>query len=135
MSGLVHESDPGASSRTSGAPSRRGSTRIPIHSDGAIRFVAAADIDWIDAAGDSVRLYADKSAHVVRKSMGQMLAMLDPSQFLRIHRSTIVNIERVLELQPYFHGEYVVVMRDGTKLKLSRKYRDELSRLLGLRSE
>ena len=98
--------------------------------DGAIQFVNAADIDWIDAAGDSVRLRVGKSSHVLRKSMGEMLAMLDPRQFVRIHRSTIVNVERVKELQPWFHGEYVVVLRDGTKLKLSRGYRDNLTSLM-----
>jgi two-component system LytT family response regulator len=108
--------------------------RIPVRKDGNIQFVAAEEIDWIDAAGDSVRLHAGKSTHVVRKSMGEILAMLDPAQFLRIHRSTIVNVERVRELQPYFHGEYMVVLRDDTKLKLSRGYRDDLSRVLGLRS-
>ena len=108
------------------------STRIPIRRDGSIQFVNAADIDWIDAAGDAVRLHVGKTEHSIRKSMGEMTAMLDPAQFLRIHRSTIVNVERVRELQPWFHGEYVVVLRDGTRLKLSRGYRETLAKLLGL---
>ena len=119
--GAVEES----SSQTTSNP------RIPVRRDGAIQFVAPAEIDWIEAAGDSVRIHAGKTAHLVRKSMGDVLEMLDGRSFLRIHRSTIVNIDRVKELQPYFHGEYVVVLRDGTKLKLSRGYRDSLSRLLG----
>jgi len=117
------------------APQASHVARIPVRKDGNIQFVTAEEIDWIDAAGDSVRLHAGKATHVVRKSMGDILAMLDPSRFLRIHRSTIVNVERVRELQPYFHGEYVVVLRDGTKLKLSRGYRQDVSRLLGLLSE
>ena len=107
--------------------------RIPIRHDGSIQLVNAVDIDWIDAAGDSVKLHAGKTTHALRKSMGEMIAMLDPRQFVRIHRSTIVNVERVRELQPWFHGEYVVVLRDGTKLKLSRGYRDNLTTLMGMR--
>ena len=110
----------------------RAGTRIPVRNDGSIQFVNTDEIDWIDAAGDSVRLHVGKTTHALRKSMGEMLSMLDESQFLRIHRSTIVNVASVRELQPYFHGEYVVVMRDGSKLKLSRGHRDKLAKLLGL---
>lgn len=120
---------------TRSASHTKPSVRIPVRKEGNIQFVTADEIDWIDAAGDSVRLHAGKSTHLIRKSMGEILAMLDPTQFLRIHRSTIVNVERVRELQPYFHGEYVVVLRDGTKLKLSRGHRDDLSRVLGLATE
>ncbi len=134
MRGLIQESDPGAGSSAGQAPASGANVRIPVRRDGAIHFVAAADIDWIDAAGDSVKLHVGKATHSVRKSMGEMLAMLDPAHFLRIHRSTIVNVARVRELQPWFHGEYVVVLHDGTRLKLSRGYRDNLSRVLGLQS-
>jgi two-component system LytT family response regulator len=113
------------------APQSGSVVRIPVRRDGAIHFVNASDIDWIDAAGDSVRLHTGKVTHVLRKSMGDMIAMLDAKQFVRIHRSTIVNIARVRELQPWFHGEYVVVLVDGTKLKLSRGHREKLSALLG----
>ena len=113
------------------SPSSPSPLRIPVRRDGAIQFVNASDIDWVDAAGDSVRLHTGKVTHVLRKSMGEILAMLAPKQFVRIHRSTIVNIARVRELQPWFHGEYVVVLSDGTKLKLSRGHREKLSALLG----
>lgn len=109
--------------------------RIPVRRDGTIHLVNATDIDWIDAAGDSVRMHVGKATHTVRKSMGEMLASLDPQKFLRIHRSTIVNIDRVKELQPWFHGEYVVVLNDGTKLKLSRGHREKLSAILGVKQE
>lgn len=114
------------------AGAARAGARIAVRKDGSIQFVTTDEIDWIDAAGDSVRLHVGKATHTLRKSMGEMLGMLDASQFLRIHRSTIVNASRVRELQPYFHGEYVVVMKDGTKLKLSRGHRDKLASLLGL---
>ena len=112
------------------APSPTG--RIAVRTDGGIRFVASDDVDWVDAAGDAVRLHAGGETHVVRKSMGEMLAMLDARRFCRIHRSTIVNVDRIRELQPWFHGEYVVVLHDGTTLKLSRGHRDAVARLLGL---
>jgi two-component system LytT family response regulator len=128
---VLHDADRGIVPRESSVHGASNPARIPVRRDGGIQFVAPAEIDWIEAAGDSVRIHAGKASHLVRKSMGEMLAMLDGRSFLRIHRSTIVNIDRVRELQPYFHGEYVVMLRDGTKLKLSRGYRDSLSRLLG----
>lgn len=134
MRGLVQDSQPGAGVPAGQVPGSRGSARIPVRRDGAILFVTPSDIDWIDAAGDSVKLHVGKAVHPVRKSMGEMLAMLDSTQFLRIHRSTIVNVARVRELQPWFHGEYVVVLHDGTRLKLSRGYRENLARVLGLQS-
>ena len=130
VKGIMSETEPPDSARQSAS---RAKLRIPVRRDGAIQFVNAADIDWIDAAGDSVKLHTGKMSHLLRKSMGEMLAMLDPQQFLRIHRSTIVNVDRVRELQPWFHGEYVVLMQDGTKLKLSRGYRDKLATLMGTR--
>ena len=122
----------GEASVTTPSPSMSKShVRIPIRRDGSIQFVNSADIDWIDAAGDSVRVHAGKHTHILRKSMGEMLAMLGSGHFVRIHRSTIVNIAKVRELQPWFHGEYVVVLDDGKKLKLSRGYKEQLAALLG----
>ena len=121
----------GEASMSSAAPISRAVARIAVRHDGVISFVAPDDIDWIDAAGDSVRIHAKGEKHTIRKSMGEMMAMLDPSRFLRIHRSTIVNADRVRELQPYFHGEYVVVLKDGSRLKLSRGYREKVAGLLG----
>lgn len=128
---VLREADGGMSGGDSGVTTTPTPGRIPVRRDGGIQFVATDEIDWIEAAGDSVRIHAGKFSHLIRKSMGEMLTMLDGKRFLRIHRSTIVRIDRVRELQPYFHGEYVVVLHDGTKLKLSRGYRDSLSRLLG----
>jgi two-component system LytT family response regulator len=133
MRGLLHEmeidEDATPPVAQSSSVARRGVERIAVHRDGTITFVATSDIDWIDAAGDAVRVHAGKTTHVVRRSMGEMLGMLDAERFIRIHRSTIVNVDRVRELQPYFHGEYLVVLRDGTKLKLSRGHRHALTRL------
>jgi two-component system, LytTR family, response regulator len=129
--GILRNADRGEPASESSSHGESTPARIPVRRDGSIQFVTPTEIDWIEAAGDSVRIHAGKATHLVRKSMGDMLAMLDGRIFLRIHRSTIVNIDRVRELQPYFHGEYVVVLRDGSKLKLSRGYRNSLSRLLG----
>jgi two-component system LytT family response regulator len=92
--------------------------------------VKTGDIDWIEAADNYVSLHVGKESHLLRETMTAVEARM-PKQFLRISRSTIVNTERIKELQPLFHGEYAVILRDGTKLTLSRSHRDKLQ-LLGL---
>lgn len=103
--------------------------RMAVRDDGVIRFVELRDVDWIEAAGDGVMLHVGKASHLVRRSLGEVVALLPRDRFLRIHRSTVVNVARVRELQPWFHGEYIVVLQDGTNLKLSRTHRDALTRL------
>ena len=116
-----------------GSPaSQRTPERIAVRVDDTIRFIDPATIDYIDAAGGSVRVHSLGAVQEIRKSMGEMVALLDPTRFIRIHRSTIVNIARIKELQPYFHGEHIVVLHDGTQLKSSRSYRDALVRQLGI---
>jgi len=78
-----------------------------------------------------VRIHVGKQWHLLRETMKRLEAQLDPARFVRIHRSTIVNLERVKELQPFFRGEYVVVLHNGTTLKLSRGYREHLEAKLG----
>ncbi|MDB4907355.1 MAG: yehT 1 [Gemmatimonadetes bacterium] len=129
VQGLVAGSgEPGVRS----APPARNGDRIAIRGGDDIQFVELRDIDYVEAAGDAVRLHAGPVTHVVNRSMGAMLAALDPASFVRIHRSTIVNMQRVKSLQPWFHGEYVLVLHDGTRLKLSRGYRSAVERLLGV---
>lgn len=110
-----------------------GTRRFVIKSGGRVTLLPARDVDWIEAAGDYPRLHVGKTSPVVRDTMKALAAQLDPTRFLRIHRSTIVNLERVKELQPMFKGEYVIVLLDGTELKLSRGYRDHLEARLGRR--
>jgi two-component system LytT family response regulator len=88
--------------------------------------VDADAINWVEAAGDYVRLHTDEKVHLLRETMGGMEDRLDADRFLRIHRSTIINTERLKELRPYGNSEYIVVLDDGTELKLSRTYRDAL---------
>ncbi len=105
--------------------------RLMVKSDGRICFVRVDDIDWIEAAGNYVRLHAGKDDHLLRESLSALEKKLDPARFVRIHRSTIVNIERIRELQPAFHGDYVIILGDGTELALSRSCREKLEDTLG----
>jgi two-component system LytT family response regulator len=101
---------------------RRGSRVVVVPTDA---------VDWIEADGDYVRLHAGPERHLLRETMGRLETQLDRGRFVRIHRSLIVNVERIAELHPQPNREYVVVLRDGTRLKLSRSYRDRLDARLG----
>jgi two-component system LytT family response regulator len=98
--------------------------RLLINEDGRRFFVAVADIEWIEAYGNYVRLHVGAKTHLLRATMSHVESSLDPTQFGRIHRSSIVNLLAVREIQPWFSGEHIVILKDGTKLKLSRNYRD-----------
>ena len=100
--------------------------RFVIKTGGRVFFVRAEDIDWIEAAGNYVKLHVGNEAHLFRETMNALESRLNADTFYRIHRSHIVNIERVRELQPWFNGEYVVFLKDGTRLTLSRGYREKL---------
>lgn len=109
----------------------QGRDRIVVKSSGRIYFVRTADIDWCEAAGNYVRLHVGQQAHLVRDTMGHLESSLNADLFIRIHRSAIVNVDRIQELQSSFNGEYVVLLRNGTRLTLSRGYRDALQTRLG----
>jgi two-component system, LytTR family, response regulator len=112
-------------------PKARIQERLVIKSGGRVSFLKTAEIDWIESEGNYVRLHVGKETHLLRETLNQMEERLDSDQFLRIHRSTIVNLDRIKELQPWFHGEYRVLLQDSTQLLLSRKYREKLRDLLG----
>lgn len=105
--------------------------RLAIKSDGRVLIFKPEEIDWIEAADNYVNLHVGSESHLHRETMSALEAKLPSKQFLRISRSTIVNVERVKELQPMFHGDYVVILKNGTRLSLSRSYREKLSHLLG----
>jgi two-component system LytT family response regulator len=105
--------------------------RLAVKTGGRVLLLATADVDWVGAEGNYVRLHAGKKSYLLREAMGSMEARLDPRHFVRIHRSSIVRLERVRELQPWSHGEYRVILHDGTQLTLSRSYRDRLQAALG----
>ncbi|HEY1433913.1 MAG TPA: LytTR family DNA-binding domain-containing protein, partial [Thermoanaerobaculia bacterium] len=89
-------------------------------------FLRVADIDWIESARNNVRLHVGKEIYVYHETTSGIEARLDPRHFFRIHRSTIVNIERIREMHPWFNGDYAVTLKDGTRLTLSSTYRDRL---------
>jgi two-component system LytT family response regulator len=104
--------------------------RILVKSSGEIFFLKAEEIDWIEAEGDYMKFHVNGRAHLMRETMARLEARLDPKRFIRIHRSTIVNIDRLRKLSPSFAGEYAVILHDGTKLKLSRGYHERIATLL-----
>jgi two-component system LytT family response regulator len=110
--------------RTDGRVPDAGLKRLFVRTNGSVVVLNAADVTWIEAAGNYIRVHAS-SSYTVRGRLTDMETMLDPNTFARIHRSTIVNLDHVSELQPWFSGEMLVIMRDGAKLKLSRTYRHE----------
>jgi two-component system LytT family response regulator len=112
-------------------PRRERRDRLVIKSSGRIYFVRIHDIDWCEAAGNYVRLHIGQQTHLVRGTMGHLESQLDPAQFVRIHRSAIVNVERIQELRSSFNGEYLITLTDKTRLTLSRGYRDGLQARLG----
>jgi two-component system LytT family response regulator len=91
--------------------------------------VKVQDIQWVEAEGNYARLHVEDTSHMLRASMASLIAKLDPKVFRRIHRSSIVNLDFVREIHPWFSGEHILVMKDGTRLTLSRSYRDQFKEL------
>ena len=104
--------------------------RLVIREVGRVIFVKPDEIDWIEAEGNYLRLHVGKESFLLRETMGAAEARLAPRKFLRLSRSTLVNLERVKEWQPLFHGDSAVILQDGTRLTLSRVYREQFDRLL-----
>jgi len=107
--------------------------RIAVKTAARVTFLNVDEIDWIEASDYYVSLHVGGKTHLLRRSMNEMESDLDPAQFCRIHRSTIVNLRRVYELRFDGEGEYEVVLQDGTRLRMSRRYRKELEQGLGAR--
>lgn len=112
-------------------PRARRLDRLVIRSGGRVSFLKAEEIDWIGAEGNYVRIHAGKQSPLVRDTMNEVEARLDPSRFVRIHKSTIVNADRIKEIQPLFNGTHSVLLLDGTRLTWSRGYREQLRALTG----
>jgi two-component system LytT family response regulator len=140
---LVGPTSPGASAPAfvdtsvrqgdASAVSGRKLDRLVVKSGGRVFFLRTEDIDWIEAAGNYVRLHMGDDSHLFRETMNNIESRLDAGRFVRVHRSRIVNTDRIKELQPAATGEYVVVLQNGTRLPLSRGYRDKLQEQLGKR--
>lgn len=98
--------------------------RFIVRSAGAVRLVEAHDIDWIEAYGDYVRIHAGGKKHLLRKTLTDIIGLLDPSAFVRIHRSAIVRVDRISSLRPLTNGDYTITLTDRTQLSLSRTHRE-----------
>ena len=105
--------------------------RVVIKANGRISFLNTREIDWIEADDKYVHLHTREGSRMVRQTLSTMETQLDPKKFVRIHRSAIVNVEQIKELQPLFSGEHSVHLENGTKLTLSRNYKDKLFGILG----
>jgi two-component system LytT family response regulator len=106
--------------------------RLVLKEVGRVAFLSVGEVDWLEAEDYYVQVHAGGRTHLLRQPLRELETRLDPHQFVRIHRSTIVNARRVQEMRPLFHGEYQVILRDGTCLKLSRSYRQRVDVLLGV---
>jgi two-component system LytT family response regulator len=110
-------------------PSR--ANRIVVKTGGRLFFLRTEEIDWIEAAGNYLRLHAGRGTHLIRETMTTIEQRLDPAKFFRVHRSSIVNIDRVSALEPCPSGDYVAILADGTRVNVSRGHRDTVLERLG----
>jgi two-component system, LytTR family, response regulator len=108
--------------------------RMVIKTGGRVIFLRTEEIDWIEAEGNYVKLHVGKDAYLLREGIGTMEERLDTNRFMRIHRSTIVNIDQIQEMRPWFGGDSCVILRGGAQLTLSRSYQRKLQELLGRKS-
>lgn len=105
--------------------------RLVVKGNGATRFIRVAEIDWIEGAGVYVNLHASGKELLYRSTLNELSRHLDATRFIRIHRSTIVNVESIVELRPISHGEFELLLKDGHRSRVSRTYRIELEKHLG----
>jgi two-component system, LytTR family, response regulator len=113
------------------APAKAYLTRLPVKDRDRYLLLRIEEITWIEAAQNYVQIHARRGTFLVRSTMGDLEAQLDPSRFARIHRSTLVNLDRVREIRPGWHGDFDVLLEDDTILKLSRHYRDRVLTAFG----
>jgi len=105
--------------------------RLAIKTASGVSFLKTDEIHWVDAAGNYVRLNTcDGESHLMRETLGALEKRLDPKRFVRVHRSTIVNVERIREIRAQSHGEHLIIMEKGQRLTLSRSYRDKVHNLI-----
>jgi two-component system LytT family response regulator len=107
-------------------------TRVSVKVSEHIRLIATGEIDWIEANGNYVDIHAGAATYLHRETLRQLQDTLDPSRFLRVHRAVIVNVDRVREVHPLFNGNAELVLHDGTRIGLSRRFREQARRVLGL---
>lgn len=103
-------------------------TRFLVKTRGRVNFIKADEIDWIESADYYVRLHVGKKSYLIRESMNELEKQLNPEKFARVHRSFIVNLDRIKEMLPHFNGDHLIILEDGTQLKLSRSRREKFLR-------
>jgi two-component system LytT family response regulator len=115
--------------------SRQPLDRVAVKVDGVLKIVRTSDVDWWETDGNYMRLHVGGGSHLIRMTAAAIEPQLDSRAFIRIHRRYIVNVDRIVEVQPWFAGDAIVVLRNGAKLRLSRTYRERLHARLGARGE
>jgi len=106
-------------------------TRVIVKSRGRVLFLNVEDVDWIETSANYVELHSGRNSYLLRETLQSLETRLNPRQFARLHRTIIVNIDRIRELQPWSHGDFIVILKDETKLRMSRRYRENLSSVWG----
>ncbi len=106
--------------------------RLVVKTEDRVLLLSVAEVDWLEAAGNYVCVHIGKQNHIVRESLGNLETSLDPEHFARIHRSTVVNLDRIRELRQHWHGDYKLILQSGQVLALSRRYRHALTEKLGI---
>ena len=106
--------------------------RLAVPTTNGFSFVRSDEIDWIEAADYYLKIHVKNQTHLIRETLANLETLLDPDEFIRIHRSTIVRVDRIQEIQPFFDGGAVVLLHNGVKVKASRGYRSHLNALLKL---
>lgn len=109
-------------------PPRGHPSRIMVKTSERVRFIKVEDVDWIEASGNYVCIHSKGKKYLIRETMNRMEEKLNPDLFFRVHRSTIINLNKVKELEQWYYGDYLVIMEDGKKLTMSRNYKDLLQR-------
>ena len=104
--------------------------RIPVPLNGRITFVRVEDIEWIEGAGNYAQLHLVKRTHAIRETLNSLQCKLNPKQFVRVHRSTIVNVSRIKEIHPWFQGYHMILLESGHRVRMSR-YQSEAMKRLG----
>lgn len=104
--------------------------RIPVKNAGRTIYLHVDEIDWISAAGNYLELHIGRKTHLIRERLSVLEGKIDPEKFVRIHRSTVLNVERVKEVHPLFNGDQIVILQDGTDLTISRKFREKFINIL-----
>ena len=127
---LIAAQEPGAAAAAPPPSLAAGRTRLLLSERGKVVVLAMRDIEFVQAAAKYVKIYAGGRCHSLRQSLGSLEGRLDPALFVRVHRSTLVNVEHIAEMHPLFHGDYELILRRGTRLTLSRRYRERLAPFL-----